>query len=577
MSQDAIPASTPERSLPPRPNLDRLKDEARRRQRDGEFAVRADALFAIAREHGFSSWPALKVHVEAMRTAASDRLDVLLDAVVPRPTTDHRGGSLQRVDALLAVDPGLAGASIAAAAATGDTSAVASFVGRDPALAAQPSGPRAWPPLLYACFSRVLQHHPERQPDFDTVVALLLAAGADANASFHNPEDPVGTETALYGASSVVRSPSITRRLLEAGASADDEEVAYHVPAHPPCLAVWLDHAPPAKLLTTALLRTLDFDDIAATRLVLARGGDPAAAGIWSGRTALHMAVDRWKSMEFTELLLAHGADPNKADLHGVTPYALAMRLGRSDIAARLREAGARDELAPRDRYVAACAAGDRAAADAILAADPTLRDSLRIADHWVLAEAAKAGRLDAVALMLDMGFDLRQGQHGYTPLHWAAFHGHSAVVELLLERGADPSLRDPHYHSAAWGWAEHSGHEALGIRLLRAGAERGSLIAAVALDDGERVDALLAADPAAAARSDGWLSPLHVAAAMGRLALMERLVAAGAVLDAPGGDGMTPLERALDQGQDEAAAWLRARGAAEPRVPIAGAEKGQG
>ena len=54
------------RSLPPRPSLRRLRDEAKNRRKSGEFGSIALAQLAIAREHGFRSWPRLKFHVEAV-------------------------------------------------------------------------------------------------------------------------------------------------------------------------------------------------------------------------------------------------------------------------------------------------------------------------------------------------------------------------------------------------------------------------------------------------------------------------------------------------------------------------------
>lgn len=48
------------RSLPDRPSLRHLKLEAKRRLAAGEFATLHDAQAAIAREHGLSSWAALK-------------------------------------------------------------------------------------------------------------------------------------------------------------------------------------------------------------------------------------------------------------------------------------------------------------------------------------------------------------------------------------------------------------------------------------------------------------------------------------------------------------------------------------
>jgi CubicO group peptidase (beta-lactamase class C family) len=51
------------RSFPDRPNLRYLKLEARRRLSAGEFATLHDAQLAIAREHGLSSWTALKEYI----------------------------------------------------------------------------------------------------------------------------------------------------------------------------------------------------------------------------------------------------------------------------------------------------------------------------------------------------------------------------------------------------------------------------------------------------------------------------------------------------------------------------------
>ena len=58
------------RELPDRPNLEYLKKQAkallRDLQRQQPEAQLADAQHAIAREYGFSSWPALHAHVEQM-------------------------------------------------------------------------------------------------------------------------------------------------------------------------------------------------------------------------------------------------------------------------------------------------------------------------------------------------------------------------------------------------------------------------------------------------------------------------------------------------------------------------------
>ena len=58
------------RTLPPHPNLDHLKKQAKdvlHKMKQENFAAKlADAQFAIAREYGFESWPKLKAYVESL-------------------------------------------------------------------------------------------------------------------------------------------------------------------------------------------------------------------------------------------------------------------------------------------------------------------------------------------------------------------------------------------------------------------------------------------------------------------------------------------------------------------------------
>lgn len=57
--------SAQSRHLPDRPNLRYLRIEAKRRLAAGEFNTLHEARLAIAREHGLSSWTALKELIEA--------------------------------------------------------------------------------------------------------------------------------------------------------------------------------------------------------------------------------------------------------------------------------------------------------------------------------------------------------------------------------------------------------------------------------------------------------------------------------------------------------------------------------
>ena len=82
------------RTLPPRPNLNHLKKEAKSRLRQMQAtspgARLADAQHALARDYGFASWPKLKAHVEALVTLAPE------PPRPPAPAAPTATGSFQR-------------------------------------------------------------------------------------------------------------------------------------------------------------------------------------------------------------------------------------------------------------------------------------------------------------------------------------------------------------------------------------------------------------------------------------------------------------------------------------------------
>jgi ankyrin repeat protein len=48
------------------------------------------------------------------------------------------------------------------------------------------------------------------------------------------------------------------------------------------------------------------------------------------------------------------------------------------------------------------------------------------------------------------------------TGLHWAAYRDQPDMVRFLLEKGADPTIRDPNYDSTPLGWAIYHGNDAV-------------------------------------------------------------------------------------------------------------------
>jgi hypothetical protein len=97
-----------------------------------------------------------------------------------------------------------------------------------------------------------------------------------------------------------------------------------------------------------------------------------------------------------------------------------------------------------------------------MLRADPALRERGIARRPEQVVRAAANNRLEAVALLIELGFDVnaidRTTPLHVTALHEAATRGNMAVIGLLLEHGADPDIRDSGYDATPAGWAEHFG-----------------------------------------------------------------------------------------------------------------------
>jgi CubicO group peptidase (beta-lactamase class C family) len=81
--------SEPTRSFPDRPSLRYLRLEAKRRVSAGEFPTLHEAQLAIAREHGLSSWTALKQFLESQPRPAGQAVEQLRWVVSRFAGADH--------------------------------------------------------------------------------------------------------------------------------------------------------------------------------------------------------------------------------------------------------------------------------------------------------------------------------------------------------------------------------------------------------------------------------------------------------------------------------------------------------
>jgi ankyrin repeat protein len=491
----------PGRSLPTRPSLEfdrkaakRLLDDAHggaeaAMSRFVEFHPRftgtevplsearlADAQFVVAREYGFASWPRWKQFVEDRLLDNDQRVAAMVEAVCSQ---QFRRGAL-----LLAGDPELARCDLCTACACGELDLVARELEREPALATREGGPLGWYPIVYACFSRFLRRDPERAQRIVQVVRLLLDHGADADGHYlieHG--DGQLPQTCIYGAAGIANHAGLTQMLLEAGADAGERvdgrsanEALYHAAEFRDvtCLRMLLEAGPDPKEVSYCLSRALDFDNETATQLFLEHGAD-ATLSIphHRDRTHLHKAVINRRSETVVRALLEAGADPNRPDAEGKSPYRFAVSLGNPEIAKLLEAHGAdREQATEEDRAQGAFAPGSSPSAgqlglvarrgdlemmERMIAAGTAVNDD---ASMPPLHSACYAGQLEAARLLIEHGASLEQvNEYGGTPLGTAIYgssgccdpeggpgmilpeeidHGdYAGLVELLIGRGA--------------------------------------------------------------------------------------------------------------------------------------------
>jgi RNA polymerase sigma factor (sigma-70 family) len=250
-----------------------------------------------------------------------------------------------------------------------------------------------------------------------------------------------------------------------------------------------------------------------------------------------------------------------------------------------------RHAFSPAEQLFMAAWHGFGGQADALLAADPALADSLNTDGMGVLLFAAHAahhtGRRAVVEVLLRRGAPVglhaaaalglqdrvqtlvsalpeqldAPGPWGRTPLHWAVCAGHAPLALWLLGRGADLHRAD------SWGCtplhlAADFGHEVLLSALLAQGADP-----AVAMKNGKRPVHLAASHRSVpivrALLQRGATLDVFAVAALGDVRRAETLLRARPEsLDATLNLGATPIHVAAECGRADMVRFLAEQGA---------------
>jgi uncharacterized protein len=236
--------------------------------------------------------------------------------------------------------------------------------------------------------------------------------------------------------------------------------------------------------------------DKARVRTLIQKKADVNAPQV-DGTTALHWAAQA-DDLETADLLIRAGANVMAANQAGATPLMLASVNGSAAMIERLAKAGA-------DVNASLTRSGDTA-----------------------LMIASRTGKVDAVKVLLDNGANVngKENWGGTTALMWAAAERHPAVVKLLIERGADFNAESNFVPSASGRGFE------------------GTAPSAASPGKPEEF-------------ASGSLTPLMFSAREGDLDSARLLIAAGADIDAVGGDGKNALSLAIFDGSYDVASYL--------------------
>jgi ankyrin repeat protein len=455
----------PNRQLPARPNLEHLKKQARvllRERLDSDPSAAAlfasaniksenpkiaDALHVVAREYGFETWPALKVHVEM---TSEDAVEVLIAAIK-----------------------------------SNNASLVREAFARHPSLKSRINEPLPnygfEAPAIIAAVN-----HGNRE-----MVDTLLELGANINersrwwAGSFGVLDSANHELAAYlitrGATVDIHAGArlgmIDRiREMIAGnpqlvhARGGDGQFPLHFASTVEIAALLLEHGADINA------RDIDHESTAAQYMVCIRPyrHDVARYLISRGAQTDILMTSAVGDLPAVSRLLAHDPDVVRTQVGekyfpkmdprsggsiyifgfgwGKTPHMVAHQFGHGEVFELLMQ-----RSSPWLRLAQACDIHDEALARKIVAEHPRLIESLSPLATRRIIGATTRNNTKAVELMLDAGWPSAVfNDQNQTPLHFAAWHGNLAMVRALLAHQAPVNVFETEHGGSPLGWVLH-------------------------------------------------------------------------------------------------------------------------
>jgi ankyrin repeat protein len=134
----------------------------------------------------------------------------------------------------------------------------------------------------------------------------------------------------------------------------------------------------------------------------------------------------------------------------------VALKFGHEDVYRLLM-----DRSPPDVKLIEACWLDDETALQSLGVDASDLVRKLVAGDLRQVAHAARNNETAVVRAMLKAGLPVdARGQHNATPLHWAAFHGNSEMVNVILPFRPPLEATDGDFNGTPLGWALHGSKE---------------------------------------------------------------------------------------------------------------------
>ncbi|MGE0425455.1 MAG: ankyrin repeat domain-containing protein [Reyranellaceae bacterium] len=447
------------RALTPQSSLDSLKKEAKRwlkalRAGDAEARARLlaatptaataptlrDVQHALAREHGLSGWSAFKPALDDLALSSRSRAEHV--EIVLRAS--WQGGDPEAARRILARWPAIGTDNIHIAVATGNLAEARRRIAADPNAATSKGGSLNWEPLLYLAYARL--------PGGDThaleIARLLLDHGANPGAEFND-----GWDNAFKVLTGVIgqgegdrqghpRARALAELVIERGADPYDSQALYNT-------SITRDETDWLDFLWSQCERR--------GRLPAWRTAPQPSIG---GRLQLNPLdyllgnAVAYNHLKRAEWLLLHGANADGPHAYSGRPLREeALVYGHVEMADLLvRHGAAAPSLRGKAAFQAACMRLDRDAARAVAAQHPEC-----LLDAETMLTAARKGRSDVVALLLELGVHVDVADEGQQRGIQMAVLGNSPdVVKLLAAHGADIDRPTLQVGGGAMGYAAH-------------------------------------------------------------------------------------------------------------------------